>query len=57
MIQCKISENLNQATSYRFITDMNKAYRIQVKPELPNYLCTEDEFIKIAKQLLKKDIF
>ena len=41
----------------RFITDLNKAYTIHVKPELREYPAMEKEFIKLAKQLLNEGIF
>ena len=41
----------------RFITDLNKAYTIHVKPELREYPAMEKEFVKLAKQLLNEGIF
>ena len=41
----------------RFITDLNKAYTIHVKPELREYPEMEKEFVKLAKQLLNQGIF
>ena len=37
---------------HRFISDLNQAYTINVKPELNNYPEMEVEFLKIAKRLL-----
>ena len=42
---------------HRFISDLNQAYTINVKPELTNYPEMEEEFLKIAKQLLDQGIF
>ena len=41
----------------RFITDLNKAHTIHVKPELREYPAMEKEFVKLAKQLLNEGIF
>lgn len=40
-----------------FIVDLNKAYTIQVKPELANYPLIGDKLVKIAKQLINEGIF
>ena len=42
---------------HRFISDLNQAYTIKVKPELTNYPEMEEEFLKIAKRLLNRGIF
>jgi len=42
---------------HRFITDLNQAYTINVKPELADYPEMEGEFLKIAKRLLDRGIF
>ena len=42
---------------HRFISDLNQAYTINVKPELTNYPEMEEEFLKIAKRLLGWGIF
>ena len=42
---------------HRFITDLNQAYTINVKPDLAKYPDMEDEFMKIAKRLLDRGIF
>ena len=40
-----------------FISDLNQAYTINVKPELTNYPEIENEFLKIAKRLIDRVIF
>ena len=42
---------------HHFITDLNKAYIINVKPDFAKYHEMEDEFMKIAKRLLDRGIF
>ena len=42
---------------HRFISDINQAYTINVKPELTNYPEMEEEFRKITKRLLDQGIF
>ena len=42
---------------HRFISDLNQAYTINVKPELTNYSEMEEEFLKIAKRLLELGVF
>ena len=42
---------------HRFISDLNQAYTINVKPELTNYPEMEEEFLKIAKWPLDRGIF
>ena len=42
---------------HRFISDLNQAYTINVKPELTNYPEMEEEFLKIAKRLFDRGVF
>ena len=41
----------------KFIIDLNKAYAIHVRPEREAYPKLEEEFLKVAKQLLNEGIF
>ena len=42
---------------HRFISDLNQAYTINVKPKLTNYPEMEEDFLKITKRLLDRGIF
>ena len=42
---------------HHFITDLNQADIINVKPDIAKYPEMEDEFMKIAERLLDQGIF
>ena len=41
---------------HHFITDLNQAYTINLKPDIARYPEMEEQFMKIAKRLLNQGI-